>query len=60
MKKQIIIVDYGMGNLQSVQNAFNLIGTQVKVSSNPNEIKNADVLILPGVGSFGQAIYNIK
>ncbi len=60
MQKLITIVDYGMGNLHSLQNAFSQIGAKTKVSSNPHEIKNAEVLILPGVGSFGQAIHNIN
>jgi glutamine amidotransferase len=60
MQKQLTIVNYGMGNLHSLQNAFNQIGAKTKISSNPNEIKNADALILPGVGSFGQAINNIN
>ena len=59
-KKRITIINYGMGNLQSLQNALAHLNVESKVTSIPEEIKDADVLILPGVGSFGQAMRNIK
>jgi glutamine amidotransferase len=59
-KKRITIINYGMGNLQSLQNALAHLDVESKVTSNPEEIKVADALILPGVGSFGQAMRNIK
>ncbi len=48
----IIIVDYGMGNLRSIANKFRKLNIVAKVSSDINEIKNADKLIFPGVGHF--------
>ena len=56
---KINIIDYGMGNLQSVRNALELIGCEVLVSSNPKDLSTADALILPGVGAFGEAMNNL-
>lgn len=52
----IVIVDYGMGNLKSVFNAFTLLGYDAKVSDSPKDIINADRLVLPGVGAFGDCM----
>ena len=51
-----IIVDYGLGNLGSVIRGFNRAGIETKLSRDLDEIKNADSLILPGVGAFGDAM----
>ena len=56
----IVIVDYGLGNLFSVRNAFKLLGVEAVLSSKPDDIRNADRLILPGVGAFGDGISNLK
>ena len=57
----IVIVDYGVGNIFSVNKALNKIGyNQVKVSRNKLDIKKADYLILPGVGAFNHCINNLK
>jgi glutamine amidotransferase len=55
----IIIINYGMGNLGSVQNMFKRIGVECKISSDLNEIMDAEKLILPGVGAFDAAIQQI-
>ncbi|MDD4159747.1 MAG: imidazole glycerol phosphate synthase subunit HisH [Synergistaceae bacterium] len=55
----IAIIDYGAGNLQSVQNALNFIGCPSTVTSAPAEIKSANGVILPGVGAFGSAMAEI-
>lgn len=60
MAQEIVIVDYGMGNIQSVLRKFSLLGIIPAVSKNPAMIKNADKLVLPGVGHFGKAIENLK
>jgi imidazole glycerol-phosphate synthase subunit HisH len=60
MTKKIILIDYGMGNLQSIQNAFQKLGEIVHVSKDPLQIKNASALILPGVGSFPKAMENLR
>lgn len=52
----IAIIDYGAGNIQSVYKALKFIGTDCKVTSDKDEILNADGAILPGVGSFGDAM----
>ena len=54
------IVDYNMGNLASVINAFNSLGVDAKVESNPSKLKEYDKLILPGVGAFGDAMEHLK
>jgi imidazole glycerol-phosphate synthase subunit HisH len=56
----IAIIDYGMGNLGSVKNKLNRIGASSIVTSNIEEIKNCNKIILPGVGHFAKAVYNIK
>ncbi|MBP3580874.1 MAG: imidazole glycerol phosphate synthase subunit HisH [Clostridia bacterium] len=50
-----VIIDYGMGNLHSVKNAFEFIGQQVVISSDFKDFDKADALILPGVGAFPDA-----
>lgn len=52
----IAIIDYGSGNIQSVYKALKFIGADCKVTSDKDEILNADGAILPGVGSFGDAM----
>ena len=52
----ICIVDYGMGNLRSVQKAFERVGHPAVVSSDPAQVAAADKVVLPGVGAFEDAI----
>lgn len=56
----IAIVDYGMGNLMSVQKAFTHLGFEARIVSEESKIKEAKGVVLPGVGNFGQAVANIK
>ena len=56
----IAVVDYNMGNLRSVENAFLKIGSKVTIVKDPEKIKNYDKLILPGVGAFGDAMEHLK
>ncbi|MBO5357169.1 MAG: imidazole glycerol phosphate synthase subunit HisH [Clostridia bacterium] len=56
----IAIIDYGVGNLFSLTSSFKYVGADVVVTSDPNEIKKADKIILPGVGAFGDAIKKLK
>jgi len=56
----IAIVDYNMGNLASVQNAFAKLGEETVVENNPLKFKDYDKLILPGVGAFGDAMEHLK
>ena len=56
----IAIVDYGMGNLRSVQKAFQYVGARAEIVNQVEDIKNATHIVLPGVGAFGDAMRNIK
>ena len=55
----ITIVDYKMGNITSVRNAFEYLGYDVEIANTISDIRNADKLILPGVGSYKMAMENI-
>ena len=54
------IVDYNMGNLASVINAFAKVGSKAEVVSDPQRFKEYDKLILPGVGAFGDAMEHLR
>lgn len=54
------IVDYNMGNLASVINAFAKVGADARLESDPNKLASYDKLILPGVGAFGDAMEHLK
>lgn len=56
----VAVIDYGMGNLRSVVNAFNFLGIQAKAAFSVEEIRAADAYVLPGVGAFGQAMSNLR
>lgn len=56
----IAIVDYNMGNLASVKNAFDLLGEKVVVESDPDKLSQYDRIILPGVGAFGDAMEHLR
>lgn len=56
----VVIIDYGMGNLKNAYNALKYLNIPSKISKDTNEIKNADKLILPGVGSFKEAMKNLN
>lgn len=55
-----VIIDYGAGNLMSVKKALDFIGAQSIITSDPSEIESADSVILPGVGSFGDAMGSMR
>lgn len=59
-KKKITIVDYGIGNIMSLKMAIESLGAEVTLSKNPDEILSSKYIILPGVGSFGNAMSKIK
>ncbi len=54
--QKIVIVDYGMANLRSVQKAFEKLGFPASISGDPNHVAEADKVVLPGVGAFRDAI----
>ncbi len=55
----IVIVDYGMGNLRSVEKGFKKVGIEAKVTSSPKDVDNASAVVLPGVGAFRDCIRNL-
>lgn len=58
---KVVIVDYGMGNIMSITSTLNYIGIHdIELASDYDTLKKADKLILPGVGSFGKAMCQIK
>jgi glutamine amidotransferase len=57
---KIVIVDYGMGNLRSIASTLQYLGAETIVSNAYAELKSADKIILPGVGSFAQAMKQIR
>ena len=56
----IAVIDYGMGNLRSVQKALEFVGAKVIVTHDPNLILNANSVVLPGVGAFKDCMANLK
>ena len=54
------LIDYGMGNLHSVEKAFNRLGHQTARISSPEGLNSCDALVLPGVGSFDPAMENLQ
>jgi imidazole glycerol-phosphate synthase subunit HisH len=59
-KKKVIILDYQLGNLFSVQQACNAVGLNAIISSDKQLIEQADAIILPGVGAFNEAMKNLE
>lgn len=56
----IAVIDYGAGNIKSVEKALIHLGQEVKITDNAQEILSADKVVLPGVGAFGDAMGNLK
>ena len=56
----VAIIDYGLCNLGSIRRAIEICGARVLIASHPDEISNASHIVLPGVGSFPQAVQNLK
>ncbi|MCX7624814.1 MAG: imidazole glycerol phosphate synthase subunit HisH [Candidatus Sumerlaeaceae bacterium] len=57
---KLVIVDYGMGNLRSVEKGLEKLGTSPVISSRPDDINDADGIIVPGVGAFGDAMGELR
>ncbi len=60
LMKKIGIIDYGMGNINSVVNSLKYLGADYQVTNSKKNIDNSPIIILPGVGSFKTAINNLK
>lgn len=58
--KSVTIINYGMGNLKSVRNAFEVLGASVEVVDSPREMNHVNRIVLPGVGAFGDAMHNLR
>lgn len=58
--RPILIVDYGMANLRSVQKAFEKVGHAAEISGDPQRVAEADKVVLPGVGAFRDAIAKLN
>lgn len=56
----VVVIDYGMGNLKSVLNAFSRLNADIVISSDPDVVRNAPVIVLPGVGAFGRCMENLE
>ena len=56
----ITVVDYKLNNLRSIENTLRRLGHEVRVTSNPEEVRSAQKLILPGVGAFRDAMNNLR
>lgn len=56
----VTIIDYGSGNLRSVQKSFERLGAEAVITSDPNRVAAADTLVLPGVGAFGDAMRALR
>jgi imidazole glycerol-phosphate synthase subunit HisH len=59
MLPEVTIVDYGMGNLRSVEKAFSAVGGRPEVTGDPGRVRQSPRLVLPGVGAFGDAMRNL-
>lgn len=60
MAADIVIIDYGMANLRSVQKAFEAVGAVAEITSDPARVRDATRLVLPGVGAFRDAIARLR
>ena len=56
----LAIADYGVGNLFSLRSSLKSLGVEAKLVSNPEELKDSDRIILPGVGAFGDAVKKLR
>ena len=59
VKKEVVIIDYGMGNLHSVQKGFERIGISSHITQSPQEVSDSKRIVLPGVGAFKDCMENL-
>jgi len=60
LNKKVTIIDYGLGNMFSINQAFNKVGIDTIITSDPKIIESSDAIVLPGVGAFGDAMKNLQ
>src|SRR3954447_6139457 len=56
----VVIIDYGMGNLRSVQKAIEAVGHRAEITSDPDVVRRASHVVLPGVGAFSDAAAELR
>ena len=56
----IVIIDYGMGNLRSVQKAIESVGHRAEITSDPERVRRASKVVLPGVGAIADAAAELR
>src|SRR5688572_30003229 len=59
MSKKVVIIDYSLGNMFSVQQAFAHFGINAELTSDKKTVESADAIVLPGVGAFAEAMVNL-
>lgn len=59
-KPNLVIVDYGVGNFRNVQKAFEAVGAAAEITDSVERVEEADVVVLPGVGAFGDAMRHLR
>lgn len=57
---EVCVINYGLGNLRSIENGLRAVGVSVRIVDTPEDVIRADRLILPGVGSFNEAMKNLR
>src|ERR1700761_3302186 len=57
---RVLVLDYGMGNLRSVEKALEHVGARATIGADPEAVRAADGLILPGVGAFPRAMERVR
>lgn len=57
---EVVVLDYGMGNLHSVSKAVERAGAEVRLVTSPGDLGTSDALVLPGVGNFGRCAENLR
>lgn len=60
MNAPVLLIDYGIGNLRSVQKALETVGADVRLSADPADLDTAAKIVLPGVGAFGDGMSNLQ
>ena len=60
MAVKVAIINYGMGNIQSVSNALKFLGYHPSIADEAADLRDAEAYILPGVGAFGEAMHNLE
>lgn len=60
IKPEVTILDYGAGNLRSVERAVEHVGGSARITSDPNTVRDATILVLPGVGAAADTMHNLE